>query len=139
MGSAPAWASGLVPAWVSGWAPVWASGWAPVLVSGGLRTPAQAKLAFERTGAAAVLLARGSLGNPWLFAQLLADGNGSGAREPTRQEILSELDLVIERANEAVDEGRVAVSQALYRVTLQTLRVELRGRPRTDQFPPVPC
>ncbi|TMM05446.1 MAG: dihydrouridine synthase [Actinobacteria bacterium] len=73
---------------------------APVLVSGGLRTPAQAKLAFERTGAAAVLLARGSLGNPWLFAQLLADGNGSGAREPTRQEILSELDWVIERAVE---------------------------------------
>jgi tRNA-dihydrouridine synthase len=71
-----------------------------VLVSGGLRTPAQARRAFEQTGAAAVLLARGSLGNPWLFAQLLQDAGGAGAREPTREEILSEFDWVIERAVE---------------------------------------
>jgi nifR3 family TIM-barrel protein len=73
---------------------------APVLVSGGLRTPEQAQMAFERTGAAAVLLARGSLGNPWLFKQLLEDPSGAGAREPTREEILSELDWVVERAVE---------------------------------------
>ncbi len=47
---------------------------APVLVSGGLRTAAQARTAFDQTGAAAVLLARGSLGNPWLFRALL-DGH----------------------------------------------------------------
>ncbi len=43
----------------------------PVLMSGGLQTAPAAQDAFERTGAAAVLLARGSLGNPWLFSQLL--------------------------------------------------------------------
>ncbi len=43
----------------------------PVLVSGGLRSAQQAREAFERTGAAGVLLARGSLGNPWLFEQLV--------------------------------------------------------------------
>src|ERR1700761_8383168 len=43
----------------------------PVVLSGGLRTPELARDAFERTGAAAVALARGSLGNPWLFSQLL--------------------------------------------------------------------
>jgi tRNA-dihydrouridine synthase B len=68
----------------------------PVLISGGLRTPVEARTAFERTGAAAVLLARGSLGNPWLFDQLL-----SGHEEPpTHDEILAELDWVIARAVE---------------------------------------
>jgi tRNA-dihydrouridine synthase B len=72
----------------------------PVLVSGGLRTPTDARTAFEQTGAAAVLLARGSLGNPWLFQQLLDDPGGAGAPEPTREEILGELDWVIDRAVE---------------------------------------
>jgi tRNA-dihydrouridine synthase B len=68
----------------------------PVLISGGLHSAEQAREAFERTGAAAVLLARGSLGNPWLFEQLL----GTRAAEPAPAEILDELDWVIERACE---------------------------------------
>src|ERR671929_2088597 len=44
---------------------------APVIISGGLRDPAAARRAFELTGADAVMLARGSLGNPWVFEQLL--------------------------------------------------------------------
>jgi nifR3 family TIM-barrel protein len=68
----------------------------PVIISGGLRTPERAREAYARTGAAAVALARGSLGNPWLFAQLL----GTLESEPGRDEILTELDWVIERAAE---------------------------------------
>jgi tRNA-dihydrouridine synthase B len=68
----------------------------PVLVSGGLQTAAQARDAFEQTGAAAVLLARGSLGNPWLFRQLLDETDG----EPSRAQILGELDWVMDRAVE---------------------------------------
>jgi tRNA-dihydrouridine synthase B len=68
----------------------------PVVISGGLRTPELAREAFERTGAAAIALARGSLGNPWLFSQLL----GTRESEPTRAEILDELEWVIERAVE---------------------------------------
>ncbi len=76
----------------------------PVLISGGLQTADKARDAFERTGAAAVLLARGSLGNPWLFEQLL------GAREgvPDHDEILGELDWVIERACEHLGPERAA-------------------------------
>ena len=48
------------------------------------------------TGAAGVLLARGSLGNPWLFEQLLGLRDG----EPDRDEVLAEVDWVIERAVE---------------------------------------
>jgi tRNA-dihydrouridine synthase len=63
----------------------------PVLVSGGLWSADRVRAAFAATGAAGVLLARGSLGNPWLFSELL----GRSDREPSRDEILSELDWVI--------------------------------------------
>jgi nifR3 family TIM-barrel protein len=68
----------------------------PVILSGGLRTPENARAAFERTGAAAIMLARGSLGNPWLFAQLL----GLRDDEPTREEVLTELQWTMDRAEE---------------------------------------
>jgi tRNA-dihydrouridine synthase len=66
------------------------------MVSGGLHTPESVRHAFERTRADGVLLARGSLGNPWLFSQVL----GAGAGEPGAYEILTELDWVIDRAVE---------------------------------------
>jgi tRNA-dihydrouridine synthase B len=74
----------------------------PVLVSGGLQSAAAAREAFEQTGAAGVLLARGSLGNPWLFEQLLGRRDG----EPGRDEILAELDWVIDRAREHLGDER---------------------------------
>jgi tRNA-dihydrouridine synthase B len=70
----------------------------PVLISGGLYSATQALDAYEQTGAAGVLLARGSLGNPWLFEQLLGERAESDA--PTREEVVAELDWVIERAVE---------------------------------------
>ncbi len=76
----------------------------PVILSGGLRSPALAREAFEHTGAAAVALARGSLGNPWLFSQLL----GARDSEPTRAEILAEVDWVIDSAVEHLGTERAA-------------------------------
>ncbi|HEY2005835.1 MAG TPA: tRNA-dihydrouridine synthase, partial [Solirubrobacteraceae bacterium] len=74
----------------------------PVLISGGLRDAASVHRAFEETGAAGVLLARGSLGNPWLFQELL-----SGRSEaPSREEILAELDWIMDRACEHLGEER---------------------------------
>jgi len=74
----------------------------PVLISGGLRSAELARSAFEQTGADAVLLARGSLGNPWLFEQLV----GFREQEPTRDEILDELSWVMDRAVEHLGEER---------------------------------
>jgi tRNA-dihydrouridine synthase len=68
----------------------------PVIVSGGLSTEEKAREAFEQSGAAAVMLARGSFGNPWRFERLL----GLREQEPTRVEILEELGWVIDRAEE---------------------------------------
>jgi len=76
----------------------------PVIVSGGLDAPGHIRWVLEHTGAAAVMLARGSLGNPWLFEQLLGDHE----REPTRVEILDELDWVVDRAAEHLGRERAA-------------------------------
>jgi len=68
----------------------------PLILTGGLHDSHSTLEAFNQTGASAVMLARGSLGNPWLFEQLL------GLREdaPTREEVLAELDWTIDRAVE---------------------------------------
>jgi tRNA-dihydrouridine synthase B len=69
---------------------------APVILTGGLRDRDAVLAAHAQTGAAAVMLARGSLGNPWLFEQLL----GRREAEPARDEVLAELDWLIDRAVE---------------------------------------
>jgi len=69
---------------------------APVILSGGLADRDAVCRALEQTGAAAVMLARGSLGNPWLFSQLLDPAVGA----PSRGEVLDELEWVIDRAVE---------------------------------------
>jgi len=65
---------------------------APVIVSGGLSDEDAVLHAFEESGAAAVMLARGSLGNPWRFERLL----GLRDSEPTRAEICDELLWVVD-------------------------------------------
>jgi nifR3 family TIM-barrel protein len=69
---------------------------APVILSGGLSSDEHAIEAFERTGAAALMLARGSLGNPWRFARLLGTYEG----EPSVAEVARELEWVIDRCEE---------------------------------------
>jgi len=75
---------------------------APVILTGGMDDAEGARDAFASTGAAAVMLARGALGNPWLFAELL-EGR---ARRPSREEVLAELDWTMERAVEHLGEQR---------------------------------
>jgi tRNA-dihydrouridine synthase B len=76
----------------------------PVLISGGLRDVAKVRRVFRETGAAAVLLARGALGNPWLFQQVL----GLRADEPSADEVLDELDWIMDRACEHFGPERAA-------------------------------
>ena len=69
---------------------------APVILTGGLHDTESTLSAFRQTGATAVMLARGSLGNPWLFEQLL----GTRIDAPTRAEVLHELSWTIDCAVE---------------------------------------
>jgi nifR3 family TIM-barrel protein len=68
----------------------------PVIVSGGLSSAAAARRAYEESGADAVMIARGSLGNPWVFEEL----TGRRADPPSRAEVAEELLWVIDRAEE---------------------------------------
>ncbi len=77
---------------------------APVILTGGLHDTESTLSAFHQTGATAVMLARGSLGNPWLFERLL----GLREDDPTRQEVLAELDWTIDRAVEHLGLARAA-------------------------------
>jgi tRNA-dihydrouridine synthase B len=76
----------------------------PVIVSGGMEGAEHIRAVFESTGCAAVMLARGALGNPWLFAQLLGEHSG----EPTRDEVLDEWHWVLDRAVEHLGPERAA-------------------------------
>jgi tRNA-dihydrouridine synthase B len=77
---------------------------APVILTGGLRDRESVLAAYEHTGAAAVMLARGSLGNPWLFEELL----GGRTEEPSADEILDELGWMMEAAAEHFGPARAA-------------------------------
>ena len=77
---------------------------APVILTGGLHTAAEVHAAHERTGATAVMLARGALGNPWLFEQVL----GTRDADPSAQEVRAELDWLIDRAVEHLGDDRAA-------------------------------
>jgi nifR3 family TIM-barrel protein len=68
----------------------------PVIVSGGLSDEPSTLRAFEASGAAAVMLARGSLGNPWRFERLL----GLRDADPTRAEVCDELLWVVDCAEQ---------------------------------------
>ncbi len=68
----------------------------PVIVSGGLKSADAARRAYEESGADAVMIARGSLGNPWVFEEL----TGRRMAPPDRGEVTAELLWVIDRAEE---------------------------------------
>jgi nifR3 family TIM-barrel protein len=68
----------------------------PVIVSGGLKSAEAARRAYEESGAAAVMIARGSLGNPWVFEEL----TGRRSSPPDRDEVAAELLWVIDCAEE---------------------------------------
>jgi nifR3 family TIM-barrel protein len=76
----------------------------PVIVSGGLKSAGAARHAYEESGADAVMIARGSLGNPWVFEELT--GRRSGP--PEREEVVAELLWVIDRAEEHLGAERAS-------------------------------
>jgi FtsP/CotA-like multicopper oxidase with cupredoxin domain len=77
----------------------------PVIVSGGLLSDEGALTAFSRSGAEAVMLARGSLGNPWRFERLLGRRTG----DPSLAEVAAELRaLAVDRAAVAAERERIA-------------------------------
>jgi tRNA-dihydrouridine synthase B len=100
----------------------------PVIVSGGLATPELARRAYQESGADAVMIARGALGNPWIFEEL----TGVRAGPPSRTEIVAELLWTMSRAEEHLGPERAArYARKFYPWYLERLGV--RG-PAADAF-----
>jgi nifR3 family TIM-barrel protein len=76
----------------------------PVIVSGGMQGADHIRWAFEHTGCAAVMLARGALGNPWLFEELLGTRDGA----PAIEDVVAEWLWVVDRAAEHLGPERAA-------------------------------
>jgi nifR3 family TIM-barrel protein len=74
----------------------------PVIVSGGLKSAEAARAAYEESGADAVMIARGALGNPWVFGEL----TGRRTEPPQRAEVATELLWTIDRAEEHMGTDR---------------------------------
>jgi tRNA-dihydrouridine synthase B len=76
----------------------------PVIVTGGMDGADHVRWVFEYTGCEAVMLARGSLGNPWLFEQVLGARDGG----PGSEEVVEEWGWVVDRAEEHLGADRAA-------------------------------
>jgi tRNA-dihydrouridine synthase B len=74
----------------------------PIILSGGLADEDKTLSAFSESNAAAVMLARGSLGNPWRFGRLLGRYQG----DPTTEEVADELNAVIDAAEDHLGTDR---------------------------------
>ncbi len=76
----------------------------PVVVSGGLSDAEAARRAYRESGADAVMIARGALGNPWVFEEL----TGRRSAPPARGEVVAELLWTIDRAEEHLGTDRAS-------------------------------
>jgi nifR3 family TIM-barrel protein len=76
----------------------------PVIVSGGMQGADHIRWVFEHTGCEAVMLARGALGNPWLFEELLGSREGA----PALEDVVTEWLWVVDRAVEHLGAERAA-------------------------------
>jgi tRNA-dihydrouridine synthase B len=97
-----------------------------VIVSGGLDSAEAARRAHRESGADAVMIARGALGNPWIFDQLTGRCAGAHRGSPTRTEIVDELLWTLERAEEHLGPNRAA-SYARKFYPWYLARLEVRG------------
>jgi tRNA-dihydrouridine synthase B len=100
----------------------------PVIVSGGLDSADAARAAYRESGAAAVMLARGALGFPWVFEEL----TGGRSRPPGHDEVIAEIAWLLERAERHWGPERAARNlRKFYPWYLE--RLGLRG-PEADAF-----
>ena len=88
----------------------------PVIANGDVDSVASARAIREVTGAAGIMVGRGALGRPWLFAQLLADWRG--------QPVPEDPDLA-ERARVMLDHAALACRYKGEHIAMQEMRKQI--------------
>ena len=83
----------------------------PVFGNGDIYTPADAVSMMQETGCDGVMIARGAMGNPWLFAELQATLSGQPFVPPTTKE---RFDVALAQVREMIQEKgeRVGLAEA---------------------------
>lgn len=88
----------------------------PIIANGDVDSVEAARAIREATGAAGIMVGRGALGRPWLFAQLLADWQGRPVPEdPT----------LSERAQVMLDHAALACRYKGERIAMQEMRKQI--------------
>jgi tRNA-dihydrouridine synthase B len=101
---------------------------ARVILSGGLSSAAAARRAYAESAADAVMIARGALGNPWIFEEL----TGGRTAPPSSAEVITELLWTMDQSEEHLGPERAArYARKFYPWYLE--RLGIRG-PRADAF-----
>jgi tRNA-dihydrouridine synthase len=77
----------------------------PVIVSGDVVSVSAARAILDSTGAAAVMVARGAQGDPWLVDSLLA---GEGRVRPPLREVIADLRALLALVIDEMGERRAA-------------------------------
>ncbi len=73
----------------------------PLIASGDVFSPELAKKMFDETGCDGLLVARGALGNPWIFKEIKGFlKNGKIIKRPSQDEI---ADVILEHLNACID------------------------------------
>lgn len=88
----------------------------PVIANGDVEDVASARAIAHATGAAGIMVGRGALGRPWLFAELLADWQG--------RPLLDEPTLS-ERARIMLDHAALACRYKGERIAMQEMRKQI--------------
>jgi nifR3 family TIM-barrel protein len=78
----------------------------PVLANGDVVRAEDALAMLRETGAAGVMIGRGAMGNPWLFAQVLALARGVAPRRPSADERWATVQRHVELMRVAFPERR---------------------------------
>lgn len=79
----------------------------PVLANGDVVGPRDAFETLAETGAAGVMIGRGAMGNPWIFAQILAQARGAPASRPTPEQRLATIERHIALMEASFDDPTV--------------------------------
>ena len=104
----------------------------PVIGNGDVRTAQDARRMFEETGCDGILIGRGAVGNPWVFAEIRAlFEDGRELDRPSRQEVLA---LAIEHLRRSVAER--GLPRGLIEMR-KTVAAYLRGFPNAARLRPV--
>ncbi len=73
----------------------------PVIGNGDIKNPQDAKKMFVDTNVDGIMIGRASLGNPWIFRDIINELSGSEKQEISKEE---KLDIIIKHINYAVEE-----------------------------------